>query len=132
MVTKEQLRKAILDLKETKNVVITYFFKLWVDEYYRRWAIVIAWQDGFEDSNTTEYENGTYRICMKIGFQPTNSIMQEYDIDWTMPWDEETGDVDDSEITVYSDEAIDSCIDYIFGTWEHYKETYLDKEYLHW
>lgn len=129
---REDLRKAVLDLKETKDLTVTYYFKFGVDDYNRRWALVIAWQDGYEDSNTTEYENGTYRICMKIGFQPTTSIMQEYDIDWTMPWDEETGNVDDSEISIASDEDIDYCIDYLFKIWERYKETYLDKEYLHW
>ena len=37
---------------------------------------------------------------MKFAYQPRTSLMQEYDIDWLMPYDEETNEVDDTEIPI--------------------------------
>ena len=128
---KQDIRKAILELKESKDISLTYWFTFEIDDYLRRWAIVLAWQDGYAEENT-DWHFGEYRITMKVAFQPTNSIMHEYDIDWTMPWDEETGDVDDSEVSIHSDAEIDSVIDYMFKIWETYKKEYIDKEYLKW
>lgn len=65
-------------------------------------ALVIGWQNGFDESEQDSCSDGTWRICAKIGYQPSNSIMQcDYDMDWNMPWDKKTGDCIDSEFPIY-------------------------------
>lgn len=120
---KQDIWKAILELKESKDISLTYWFTFEIDDYSRRWAIVLAWQDGYTEENT-DWHFGEYRITMKVAFQPTNSIMHEYDVDWLMPWDKETGNVDDCEISIDCEEVIDSSIDYLFKTWNQFKDKY--------
>ena len=128
---KQDIKKAIYELKKSKDTTITYYFTFEIDEYSRRWAIVLAWKGDYEEYYS-EWCYGEYRIAMKLAFQPTNSIMQEYDIDWTMPWDEKTGYVDDCETSIDCEEDIDSNIDYLFKTWERYKDNYTHLDSLKW
>ena len=81
----------------------TYHWYLGADENNNDWAIVLGWLDGFEADETDDCMDGTWRLCAKLAYQPGNSIMQcDYDIDWLMPYDEETMEVDDTEIPIYS------------------------------
>ena len=87
------------------------------------WAIVLGWADGFEEDENDDCSNGTYRLCTKLAYQPSNSIMQcDYDIDWLMPYNEETGDVDDNELCVYSDSNIEEIIDWLLENYSSYIE----------
>ena len=89
----------------------TYINKLYVDEFNNIWAIVMAWWD---------YDgNGKYEMYGKVAYQPTNSLMQEYGIDWLMPYDEEFGDVRDTQTSLSTEQDID----YLFEIWDAlYKE----------
>lgn len=58
-----------------------------VTDYY----LVMGYMDGFEDDEL--------HLCAKIGMMPPNSLMSEYDIDFVMPYDPETGDVWATEIS---------------------------------
>lgn len=80
----------------------TYYWLLGTDDAANNWAIVLGWNDGFEANETDDCTDGTWRLCSKLAYQPKNSIMQcDYGIDWIMPYNEETGDVDDTEISIY-------------------------------
>ena len=65
-------------------------------------CIVVGWEDGFSEApKGTPYADGTWRICAKVAYQHANNVMQcDYDIDWRMPYDKETGDVDDTSTEV--------------------------------
>jgi len=64
-------------------------------------AIVVGWSDGFDEAEPhTPLADGTYRICAKIGYAPANLCWFDYD-DWYMPYDLDTGDVDDTDCEVY-------------------------------
>lgn len=103
-------RKAFVDgfvesvkaLKNGENG--TYYWWLDIDnEDGLDWAIVLGWGEGWDDPNDSCC-NGHYRIMSKVAYQEHNCIMQcDYDIDWTMPYDEETGEVDDSDFAIYED-----------------------------
>ena len=81
-------------------------------------AIVCGWTDGFEDNGIRDWnEDGEYRLYMKFAYQPRTSLMQEYDIDWLMPYDEETNEVDDTEIPI-SDNMDD--IKWLLKAYERY------------
>lgn len=70
----------------------TYYEPLYIDNDRNRWAIVLGYTD-YDDPEK-------FYIYGKVAYQPINSLMQEYDIDWTMLYNEETGEVDDMEIRV--------------------------------
>ena len=53
-----------------------------------------------------------YRIVGKLAFQPVESVMQEYDIDWLMPYDEDTGEVDDNELSIVSIHEIPMAVNW--------------------
>ena len=84
--------------------------------YYNgnRWAIVIAYMD-YND-------NDEWELYGKVAYQPSNSGMQEYDIDWVMPYNE--ADVDDTEITI--GDAVSSA-DYLLKEWARIKKTYIEE-----
>ena len=85
------------------------------------WAIVLGWADGFEEDPNDNCLDGTWRICAKLAFQPWNSIMQcDYDIDWMMPYDEETMEVDDNEVPIYSDTDFEETVDWLLKCYASY------------
>ena len=54
----------------------------------------------------TREDDGT--VFGKVAYQPVNSIMQcDYDLDWEMPYDKATGEVDDTETDISSVKDID-------------------------
>lgn len=58
-----------------------------------QYAIVLAWMD---------YDNnGDWRLYGKVAYKSIFSLMDEYDIDWTMPYQKDTKDVvfDEMEVT---------------------------------
>lgn len=52
------------------------------------WAIVFGFN---EETNS---------VMGKVAYCPKKSAMQEYDMDWMMPYDKDTGCVDDTEVCV--------------------------------
>ena len=74
-----------------------------------------------------DYDNtDDWKLYAKLAYQPTNSLMQEYDIDWLMPTDE-NGEVDDTELAV-GDKPNDFDIDWWIKNWKYFKENYVYKE----
>lgn len=65
--------------------------------------LVLGFAPGF-DPNEDEYTDsyGSH-LALKWGILSNNSAMAEYDYDFEMPYDPETGDVWDSEQAIYSD-----------------------------
>lgn len=80
----------------------TYFW--WLkqnDDNGNDWAIVVGWSEGWDDLDDSCCK-GHYRIMAKVAYQSHKNIMQcDYDVDWTIPHDEETGEVDDCDIAIY-------------------------------
>lgn len=95
----------------------TWFFDLDWDNG-KRWAIAIAWMDW---DNTNDW-----RLYAKVAYQPKNSLMQcDYDIDWIMPYDEETGEVDDTETEITD---IEKDVDWLLKEWERIRKEYVDND----
>ncbi len=61
-------------------------------------CIVVGWSDGFEEAPAgTPRADDTWRICAKLAYQHANNVMQcDFDLDWTMPYNKDTGEVDDT------------------------------------
>lgn len=110
----KEFTKAIANMRKTHENG-TYYWILGTDDNDNDWAIVLGWMDGFEPDETDDCMDGTWRLCTKLAYQPNNSLMQcDYDIDWLMPYDEESGEVDDTEIPICSNINITS-IEEIIG-----------------
>lgn len=104
----------------------TYYWHLGRDENNNNWAIVLGWANGFEEDENDDYSSGTYRLCTKLAYQSNNSIMQcDYDIDWAMPYDEETGEVDDNEVPIYTDSNMEEIIDWLLECYSSYEMNFM-------
>ena len=59
-----------------------------------------------------EEPNDLDMIGVKEAYCPINSAMNEYDFDWNMPFEKNTGEVDDTETfyTIYEDSTIPDII----------------------
>lgn len=87
-------------------------FKLLTDDNNDSWFILMGWSDGFDESDNGRWQDGSWKICTKIGYQSSNSIMQtDLNIDFLMPYDKETGDVDDTEWTLADEPNWDKLAD---------------------
>ena len=94
----------------------TYIVDLDYDDKGNRWAVVLGWVDYDGD--------GEYKLWGKIAYLPKNSYMKEYDYDWEMPYDEETGEVWDTEIS--NPDAYD--VSWWLDQWEMIKKEYINVE----
>ena len=94
----------------------TYIVDLDYDDKGNRWAVVLGWVDYDGDD--------AYELCGKIAYLPKNSYMKDYDYDWEMPYDEETGEVWDTEISNPS--ASDAA--WWLDQWEMIKKEYINAE----
>lgn len=113
---------AVEYMKETKYNG-TYYWYLREDGRGNDWAIVLGWADGFDERETDEYTDGTWRLCVKLAYQPNNSAMQcDYDVDWLMPYDIESGEVDDNEVSIYPNTNLEEVIDWLLECNANYLE----------
>jgi len=104
---------AVKDMEAT-HFEGTYHWYLDSDDNGNDWAIVMAYMDHDGD--------GYERLYAKVAYQPSNSIMQcDYDIDWIMPYDEETGEVWDTKVSVDSSNA-KSVVEWLLDNYNDMRE----------
>ena len=76
-------------------------------------------------------EDGEDYIGVKIAYCPRRSAMKEYDIDWMMPYNKETNEVDDTEVLFEDDDnVIDSIcseLSYFNNNIQRFMDTYVDQ-----
>ena len=117
----EKITKAIKEMRSSHDNG-TYHWYLGQDKDNNDWAIVLGWQDGYEEDKNDDCTNGTWRICIKLAFQPSNSMLQcDYDIDWLMPYDKKTGDVYDTEYPIYPNSDIALYVHYLLRDAKDFK-----------
>lgn len=115
-----EFTKAVNDMKRTKFNG-TYHWILGRDEKDNDWAIVLGWADGFEADEDDDCMDGTWRLCVKLAYQSWNNVSQcDYDWDWTMPYDEESGEVDDTEVSIYPNINFNETIDWLLDCYARY------------
>ena len=72
-----------------------------------------------------DYDNtDDWKVYGKVAFQPDNSMMQEYDIDWDMPYDEGSPDVFDTESEIPAEFITQTANDFV----KYWKEIIPDLE----
>ena len=98
----------------------TYYWLIGEDDE-NDWAIVLGWADGFEEDPSDNNLDKTWRICAKCAYQSKKSIMQcDYDWDWMMPYDKETMEVDDNEVSIYPNTDLADVVDWLLECYSHY------------
>ena len=126
LIKKENLVNAFIDavqkMRET-HCCGTYYWIPDADEDGNNWAIVLGWSDGFDEDPNDNNLDGAYRICAKVAYQPSNSLLQcDYDLDWLMPYNEATMEVDDNEISIYPDTDLKDVVDWLLECYKKYNE----------
>ena len=92
----------------------TYHWYLGQDDNNNDWAIVLGWQDGYEEDKNDDCMQDTWRICLKLAYQSSNSMLQcDYDIDWLLPYNPKTGDVYETEYSIYPNSDIALYVHYL-------------------
>lgn len=110
----EQIESAIKDFKETKGDGVYYWDLNDLNDLdnVNNYAFVLGWNEYDDEENKDGCSDGSYRLCIKLAFQPKNSMLQcDYDFDWNLPYDKETNDVYDYEIALFDDTNIQSVVD---------------------
>jgi len=121
---KEQLTKSFIKAVDVmkKQKEGTYHWTLPIDDDNNNWAIVLGYSDGFDETEQDDFTDGSWRLCAKLAYQSKKSIMQcDYDIDWLMPYDELTGEVDNIEMSIYPETDLISIIDWLWRQYEEYR-----------
>lgn len=74
------------------------------------WAIVMGYNPIGDNKPDDPFADENHHICIKLGFQPANSMLQcDYDVDWLLPYDKQTGDVfDNLETLVYESDTAEN------------------------
>ena len=89
-------------------------------------AVVMGWEPGYEDDPDDPLCDENHHLAIKLACQPDNSAMQcDFDVDWEMPYDPETGDVDDTSTAVYisdTTEHIEDTLSSILKTYITYRD----------
>lgn len=97
----DAIMRTVSLVEEEKDPAKTYWVELGWDD-----ANTYACAMAYDNENDYDEEGEVYPyVLAKIAFCPDNSAMNEYEMDWLMPYDEETGEVWDTEtsITTYND-----------------------------
>lgn len=125
--TKEFI-EAVEEMKTQKEGV--YYWILPIDDDKNDWVIVLGYSDGFDEKEQDEFTDGTWRLCAKLAYQPNNSIMQcDYDIDWLKPYNEITGEVDETELSIHPETELTGVVDWLWKQYKAYKNAlYFDGE----
>ncbi len=127
----EKIKTAALRIAETQDPVGTYYWTLGSFDG-NRWAICLGVTDGFEPDPNDKFMIGDdQHICVKLAYQPTNSLLQcDYDVDWLMPYDEETGTVDDNEECITENTDFDELTDRLYKMYLDYETKSLSKKMM--
>ncbi len=89
-------------------------------------AIVIGWEFGYETDKLDPLCHNNHHLAIKLGCQPHRSIMQcDFEVDWTMPYDPKTGDIEDTCTAIYtydSQEYLEMLISNLIETYILYRD----------
>lgn len=109
----EKICKAIKEMRLSHDNG-TYHWYLGQDDNNNDWAIVLGWQDGYEEDKNDDCTVDTWRICIKLAYQPSNSMLQcDYDVDWLMPFNKKNGEVYDTNYPIYPNSNVALYVHYL-------------------
>lgn len=127
---KRDIADAIKEMGENKQFELTTYFTIETDVLGREWGIALGWMDGFDEQEDSFGKVGDTELCGKVAYLMPRSLMTEYDMDWTMPYDLKTGEVYDTEtsfaVTDGNPESITDGVEYLLNSYEECKTQFID------
>ncbi len=92
----------------------TFHWHIDTDDNGNDWAIVMAYMD---------YDGDGERLYAKLACKPSDSVMWcDYDVDWLMPYDEDSGEVYDTELPINSPDEAKRIVNWMFEYYDDLKE----------
>lgn len=121
----EAIKEAATYINADSNYPTWHWFLTSDDEY--DYELVLGFSSGFEPNSSEFVDSNGDGLCLKWARIKKNSAMNEYDIDYEMPYDEVTGDVWDSENSVNSyDET--NTVEWLIKDFTEYADQYLSND----
>ena len=99
MISKKEFAKCIK--QALKNPHGTVWFEMGRLKHGEMLCLVFGWEDCYDSIEEYQIKEGDtfYTLCAKLAFNG-DDLQCDYDIDWIMPYDEETGVVWDTSMAV--------------------------------
>lgn len=117
---KKELSNSVPFIKENPNCTTWFYLEHDDFDFYKDYAVVLGAIE-VDASEKEEFPSG-FRFLIKIGCQPWNSLMQEYEVDWDIPiYNEKTGDLFDCEYDADSVECALDSLNRLEKDWERMK-----------
>lgn len=89
---------------DSGNAYPTWYWEIGHDDE-KMWCLVLGFMDGYEPNEDEFTDSYGSHLALKWGAISNRSAMYEFDMDFEMPYDEETGDVWDSCTAIESFDA---------------------------
>lgn len=112
---KDKIREEIKKILGDKSYEYTYSFPL-LNDGTNTWGLVFGWRDG------KDFDRKHDVLCGYLGYLPNESAMGEFGYDWMMPYDKESGEVDDTELTI--EDISDLDLDWWEDNWNRMTKEY--------
>lgn len=125
--TREQLIDFIADIRDAAKKDTSFCIAWFKPTESCPYAIIAGWQeldepDG-EDSFCRSKSNPKYVMAIKIAENRGPYAYTDYEV-MDMPWDRESGDVDDTEVFLEWTDSVDYLADHFKAEWLRVMEEY--------
>lgn len=103
----------------------TFSHRLGYDKYGNEFAIVFGYLSGYEKTDN-KYNDDGWQVCGRVAYNPYNSCMAcDLELDWIMPYCEESGEVWDTTIEIYNEDDITNNLKWLI---DNYHQMVLELE----
>lgn len=127
--TIESLAAWIADIIEAAKDDHSFSIAWFKGTEHESFSIIAGWMECFADNSEVEDQfcvsasNPKYCMCIKIAENDGPYAYTDYDI-MNMPYDRESGDVDDTEIMLEWDDDPEALAEFFLHEWERITDTY--------
>jgi hypothetical protein len=127
--TIESLAQWINDLKEAAKDDTSFSIAWFKGTENEPFSIIGGWMEGFENYSgvlCTSKTEPTYAMCIKIAINEGPYAYTDFEI-MNMPWDEDSGEVDDTCIALEYDDDSESLAQFFEMEWERIMKEYSEE-----
>ena len=130
--TKEQLAAWIEDIKEAAKDDTSFSIAWFEGTKNAPLAIIAGWSECFADNSEVNdlfccsKSQPRYAMCIKIAENDGPYAYTDYDA-MNMPWDEESEEVENTEVMLEWDDPSDYVAEFFMHEWERIMETYAEE-----
>ena len=132
--TKESLSAWIADIKEAAKDDTSFSIAWFPGTENMPYSIIAGWMECFADNSEVNdlfcvsKSQPRYVMCIKIAENEGPYAYTDYEI-MNMPYDPDSGDVDDNEVMLEWDDNPDCAAEFFMHEWERIMETYVEEDY---